>query len=45
MRIHVVALDGLFDTGLAAIRDAFALANKFAKRMAFEVTIVGVKHG
>jgi len=32
MRISVLALDGLFDTGLAVILDAFSLANNFSAR-------------
>jgi transcriptional regulator GlxA family with amidase domain len=48
MRISVLALDGLFDTGLAVILDAFSLANKFAVSKMngtpyFDVTIVGVR--
>jgi transcriptional regulator GlxA family with amidase domain len=48
MRIAVLALEGLFDTGLAVALDAFALANKFsAQRMGgapfFDVSIVGVR--
>jgi hypothetical protein len=30
MRIAVLALEGLFDTGLAVVLDALALANKFS---------------
>src|ERR1700754_1507144 len=48
MRIAILALDGLFDTGLAVALDAFALANKFsALQMGgsphFELSIVGVR--
>ena len=49
MRIHLLALDGLFDTGLAAVLDAFALANKLALQQKghgappFDVSVVGVK--
>lgn len=32
MRIAVLVLDGVFDTGLAAVLDAFAIANTFAQR-------------
>ena len=48
MRISVLALEGLFDTGLTVALDAFALANKFsAQQMGgtpnFDVSIVGVR--
>src|SRR5882724_8668126 len=48
MQIHVLALDGVFDTGLAAVLDAFQTANELAALggMAsprFAVTIVGVR--
>ena len=48
MRISLLALDGLFDTGLMVILDAFGIANNFAARDAgatplFEVSIVGVR--
>ncbi len=48
MRISVLALDGLFDTGLAVTLDAFALANKFSGILAgappiFDVSLVGVR--
>jgi transcriptional regulator GlxA family with amidase domain len=48
MRISVLALDGLFDTGLSVALDAFALANKFsALQMGgaphFDMSIVGVR--
>lgn len=43
MRIAVLALDGVFDTGLAVVLDAFALANAFAGASRFEVTRVGVR--
>jgi len=47
MRIHVLALDGVFDTGLATVLDAFATANELADMTGlasprFEVAIVGV---
>ena len=32
MRIAVLLLDGVFDTGLSAVLDAFAIANTFAQR-------------
>jgi transcriptional regulator GlxA family with amidase domain len=31
MRIHILALNGVFDTGLAAVLDAFEIANALAK--------------
>ena len=48
MRIHVLALDGVFDTGLAAVLDAFGTANELAEMTGlaaprFDVTIVGVR--
>lgn len=48
MRISVLALDGLFDTGLTVILDAFGLANKFSARELggtprFEMSVVGLK--
>jgi transcriptional regulator GlxA family with amidase domain len=48
MRIAILALDGLFDTGLSVALDAFSLANKFSGRLIggtphFEVTTVGVR--
>jgi transcriptional regulator GlxA family with amidase domain len=48
MRISVLALDDLFDTGLTVLLDAFTLANKFsALQMGgtphFDVSIVGVR--
>ena len=48
MRISILALEGLFDTGLAVTLDAFALANKFAALQMggtprFDVSIVGVR--
>ncbi len=48
MRISILALDGLFDTGLTVTLDAFSLANKFSARLAggsprFDVSIVGVR--
>jgi transcriptional regulator GlxA family with amidase domain len=47
MRIAVLALDGVFDTGLAVALDALALANSFAARTMggaphFDVSIVGM---
>jgi transcriptional regulator GlxA family with amidase domain len=48
MRISVLALDDVFDTGLTVTLDALKLANKFAAQMMggaplFEVTVVGVR--
>src|ERR1700742_1591189 len=48
MRIAILALDGLFDTGVSVALDTFALANKFsALQMGgtphFEVSVVGVR--
>jgi transcriptional regulator GlxA family with amidase domain len=48
MRITVLALEGLFDTGLTVTLDAFALANKFSGILAgapptFDVSLVGVR--
>jgi transcriptional regulator GlxA family with amidase domain len=49
MKIHVLALDGVFDTGLATVLDAFATANELAAMAdltspQFKVAIVGVGH-
>jgi transcriptional regulator GlxA family with amidase domain len=48
MTIYVLALDGVFDTGLATVLDAFATANELAEMTGqtsprFEVVIVGVR--
>jgi len=48
MRISILALDGLFDTGLTVTLDALSMANKFSARLMggmphFEVSIVGVR--
>jgi transcriptional regulator GlxA family with amidase domain len=48
MRIHVLALDGVFDTGLATVLDAFHTANELAEMSGFasprfDVSIVGVR--
>ena len=48
MRISILALEGLFDTGLTVLLDAFTLANKFsAGQMGgtprFDVSIVGMR--
>jgi transcriptional regulator GlxA family with amidase domain len=46
MRIHVVALDRVFDTGLATILDAFDTANQLAQSDSalppFEISVVGL---
>ncbi|SCY31903.1 transcriptional regulator, AraC family [Nitrosospira sp. Nl5] len=49
MRIHVLALDEVFDTGLSTILDTFSIANDLAESAGtssvhFEVTVVGVRH-
>ncbi|MEM5382738.1 helix-turn-helix domain-containing protein [Paraburkholderia phymatum] len=48
MRIAILALDGLFDTGLAVTLDALGVANRLASRTMggaprFDVTVVGVR--
>ena len=48
MRVDVLALNGVFDTGLAAVLDAFATANDLAQQqglqsLRFDVTVVGVR--
>ncbi|MGF6770219.1 transcriptional regulator GlxA family with amidase domain [Paraburkholderia sp. GAS199] len=48
MRISILALEGLFDTGLTAMLDTLSLANKFSARQFggtpyFDVSIVGVR--
>ena len=48
MRIAVLALEGLFDTGLAVTLDAFSTANSLAAKLMagtprFDLTIVGVR--
>jgi transcriptional regulator GlxA family with amidase domain len=48
MRIHVLALDGAFDTGLATILDTLSIANDLAgsagaASTSFEITVVGVR--
>lgn len=48
MRILILALDDVFDTGLTVTLDAFTLANKFSTRLMggtphFDVSIVGVR--
>ncbi|MEO8502807.1 MAG: helix-turn-helix domain-containing protein [Acidobacteriota bacterium] len=48
MRIHVLALDGVFDLGLSAVLDAFQTANELAAATGlavpkFDVRMVGVR--
>jgi transcriptional regulator GlxA family with amidase domain len=43
MRIAVIVLDDMFDTGLAAVLDAFETANQLSEAARFEVTSVGVR--
>lgn len=48
MKLQVLALDGVFDTGLAAVLDAFSTANELAAMLSpgaarFEVAVVGVR--
>src|SRR5258708_22350272 len=48
MRIHVLALNGVFDTGLAAVLDAFSTANALAEMtgissLRFQMKVVGLR--
>lgn len=48
MKIYVLALDGVFDTGLATVLDTFSTANELAEMtmltsLRFDVTIVGIE--
>jgi transcriptional regulator GlxA family with amidase domain len=48
MKLYVLALDGIFDTGLATVLDAFTTANELAEMSGlaaprFNVTIVGMR--
>ncbi|HKM99365.1 MAG TPA: helix-turn-helix domain-containing protein [Candidatus Binataceae bacterium] len=48
MKVHVLALEGVFDTGLATVLDAFSTANELAEMfgltsLRFEISIVGVR--
>lgn len=48
MKLRVLALDGVFDTGLSAVLDVFATANELAASFArdvppFEVGVVGMR--
>ena len=47
MRIHILALNGVFDTGLAAVLDAFGTANSLAEMtgissLRFQMKVVGL---
>jgi len=49
MRIYVLALNDVFDTGLATVVDTFSIANELAvsagtSSVHFEITIVGVRN-
>src|ERR1700740_2261706 len=48
MKIHVLALDGAFDTGLATVLDVFTTANELAGMLGigearFDVSVVGMR--
>ena len=48
MKVHVLALDGVFDTGLSTVLDAFGTANELAAMqqldsLHFELSLVGVR--
>src|SRR5215813_5688072 len=48
MRVDILALDGVFDTGLALMMDAFKTANELAEMtgltsLRFDVTLVGAR--
>jgi transcriptional regulator GlxA family with amidase domain len=48
MQIHILALDGVFDTGLAVVLDAFGTANAMAEMtgvssLRFQTTVVGLR--
>ena len=48
MRIHILALNGVFDTGLAAVLDAFGTANVLAEMtgissLRFQTKVVGLR--
>ena len=50
MRIHILALNGVFATGLAAVLDAFGTANALAQEngmssLHFETKVVGLRKG
>jgi transcriptional regulator GlxA family with amidase domain len=48
MRIHILAINGVFDTGLATVLDAFGTANALAEMtgvssLRFKTTVVGLR--
>jgi len=48
MRVHILALNGVFDTGLAAVLDAFGTANALAEMtgissLRFQIKVVGLR--
>jgi transcriptional regulator GlxA family with amidase domain len=48
MKVHILALDGVFDTGLATVQDVFTTANELADMLGlrvarFEVSVVGMR--
>jgi transcriptional regulator GlxA family with amidase domain len=48
MQIHILALDGVFDTGLATVADTFGTANELLRMqpdaaLHFDVTLVGMQ--
>ena len=48
MRIHILALNGMFDTGLSAVLDAFGTANSLAEMTAvsslrFQIKVLGLR--
>ena len=48
MRVHVLALDGVFDTGLSTVLDAFGTANELAamtgmQAARFDVRLIGMR--
>jgi len=48
MKVYVLSFDGVFDTGLATVLDAFGTANELAEMfgitsLRFEVSVVGVR--
>ena len=50
MRIHILVLNGVFDTGLTAVLDAFGMANALAEMtgihsLRFQTKLVGVRKG
>jgi hypothetical protein len=48
MRIHILVLNGVFDTGLTAVLDAFGMANALAEMtsvpsLRFQTKVVGLR--